>query len=175
MKIQKSYTQGFTLIELLVVIFIIAILTGLAMTNFLGARERARDSKKKAELNIALYHDKALRLYYNDYGKYPTGSPPMNNKINGCGVDGLQACPWNSCKAEFSAGGDGCSTATVYMKSLPKTSTTLFYFQINGGEDYRLYTDLENAADSDLATSQQRCPSSGGASCTNKAYCVCAD
>lgn len=172
--------KGFTLIELLVVIFIIAVLTGLAMTNFLGARERARDSKKKAEINQA---KTALRLYYNDFGKYPerfssthvANGVTYYNGIKGCGANGDENCPKSGCAVEFAAGGSACGD-TIYMKKLPYYTTgTVFYYQLSGGEDFRLYADLENASDPDIATSQQRCPSSGGANCTNKAYCVCGD
>lgn len=60
--------HGFTLVELLVVISIIGILTTLLVVNFVGSRERARDSQKMQNLNEA---KNALRLYYNDNQKYP--------------------------------------------------------------------------------------------------------
>ncbi|MFA5103139.1 MAG: type II secretion system protein, partial [Candidatus Thermoplasmatota archaeon] len=43
--------QGFTLIELLVAIAIMAVIMALAFPNYLSARERARDTKLKAEMN----------------------------------------------------------------------------------------------------------------------------
>ena len=46
---RKSY--GFTLIELLVVITIIGILAGLTLVSFSGAQARARDSKRKSDLD----------------------------------------------------------------------------------------------------------------------------
>lgn len=59
---------GFTLVELLVVISIIATLTAILLPNFMGARERASDSKKKQDL-IAIKN--ALRVFYNDTQNYP--------------------------------------------------------------------------------------------------------
>ena len=59
----KNVSRGFSLIELLVVIAITAALIAVALPNFVGARERARDVKRKAEMAELR---NALRLYYND-------------------------------------------------------------------------------------------------------------
>jgi type IV pilus assembly protein PilA len=45
---------GFTLIELMVVVMIIAILVGIAIPAFLGARKRAQDTAAKSNLRNAL-------------------------------------------------------------------------------------------------------------------------
>lgn len=178
-------SRGFTLVELLVVIAIIAILIGLAMPNFLNARERARDAKKKSEMQELRG---ALRLYYNDYGGYPGGS---NGTIFlGCGPLGTLQCPGGSVAAgsptcsevEFAAGGlDGC--ATTYMRSFPKdqgaTAYSFKYYQDGtNGEDYRLKVTLENLSDSDLSVSRARCPASGvfaGLVFSSSDYVVCPD
>ncbi len=60
---------GFTLIELLVVIAIIGILSTLAIVALGGARQKARDSKRVADLNQV---SKAMELYYSDNNDYPT-------------------------------------------------------------------------------------------------------
>lgn len=65
----KTSKQGFTLIELLVVIAIIGILSTLAIVALGGARQKARDSKRVADLNQI---GKALEMYYSDTNSYPT-------------------------------------------------------------------------------------------------------
>ncbi len=65
----RTKRQGFTLIELLVVIAIIGILSTLAIVALGSARQKARDSKRVADLNQI---GKALELYYNDNNAYPT-------------------------------------------------------------------------------------------------------
>ncbi|MFA7170282.1 MAG: type II secretion system protein [Candidatus Paceibacterota bacterium] len=63
--------NGFTLIELLVVISIIGTLSTIAMTSLNGARAKARDARRKSEINaLAL----AAQSYYYDHGSYPTNS-----------------------------------------------------------------------------------------------------
>lgn len=166
--------RGFTLIELLVAIAIIALILAAAVPNFLGARERARDAKKKAELNQV---KAALRLYYNDYQKYPEKYTlfPIVNGIKGCGANGDEGCPKSGCSAEFAAGSSACGD-TIYMKKLPSYATgTMYYFQVTGADDFRLYADLENISDPDATTSQARCPVVTGLSYNAKTYVVCAD
>ena len=159
---RKNY--GFTLLELLVVIGIIAIILALAVPNFMGARQRARDSRDKSEMNEL---KNALRMYYNDNQAYPTG-------------DGTFTTPNLNCDGLGFATGEPAD-CTVYMKSLPNNFGDvdgIQYFSINT-EDFCLTAKLDNLADQDLETSQTRCASSctssGTDSCTGDIYCVCAD
>ena len=59
---------GFTLIELMVVVMIIAILVGIAIPAFLGARKRAQDTASKSNLRNALASATAL---FSDNQTYP--------------------------------------------------------------------------------------------------------
>lgn len=61
--------KGFTLIELLVVIAIIGILSTLAVVALGGARTKARDTRRLADLKQV---STALELYYADSGNYPS-------------------------------------------------------------------------------------------------------
>lgn len=164
--------KGFTLIELLIVIAIIAIIISFAVPNFLGARQRANDTRKKAEMTQL---KSALRLYYNDYNKYPADNAPgpQYTVIKGCGDEGVSAC--SSTGGEFSAGG------TIYMRKLPYYTTgTMSYYQIDSGDNFCLKANLENQSDSDIASSQAKCGATvSGAPCYQKAsgldFAVCAD
>ena len=60
--------KGFTLIELLVVIAIIGLLATLAVVSLTSAQEKARDTKRIADVKQI---QTALELYYSDNGAYP--------------------------------------------------------------------------------------------------------
>lgn len=165
--------KGFTLIELLVVIAIIASIVALAVPNYLSARERARDTKRKSEMQQL---KAALRLYYNDFSTYPTSVNAGVGKINyiqGCGPGGTAACPCLA-SADF-ASGDSCEE--VYMKKFPSDlGSSLYYYRTTSGDDFCLRAVLDNKSDGDSAISQARCVSACGSNCSGSGrYCVCAD
>ncbi len=62
-------SAGFTLIELLVVISIIGLLGSIVLTSVNSARVKARDAKRRADLNQIYL---ALQLYFDDHGYLPT-------------------------------------------------------------------------------------------------------
>lgn len=66
---RKLAQRGFTLIELLIVIAIVGILAALIFSNFVGVRQRARDSQRKSDLRQI---QTALELYRADQGTYPS-------------------------------------------------------------------------------------------------------
>lgn len=169
--------RGFSLIELLISITIIATLIGLALPNFLGARSRAKDSRKKGEIRQL---KTALQLYYNDYKLFPgDASPsPFFNVIKGCGADGTVSCPVSGCSVQFGAGGSSaCDIAnmSVYMTKLPEEfGSSMFYYRKNSGADFCLKVALENKSDSDIAKSWAQC----AAKCSglgNTDYAVCSE
>jgi prepilin-type N-terminal cleavage/methylation domain-containing protein len=66
---QKEKEKGFTLIELLVVIATIGVLASVVLVASRIVQAKARDSQRKANL---LQVSKALELYLNDNGTYPS-------------------------------------------------------------------------------------------------------
>lgn len=170
---KSNEPRGFSLIELLVAIAVIATIIGLALPNFLGARTRARDTRRKGELNQL---KTALQLYYNDYKLYPAsqnGGVGKLNYIAGCGADGDTLCP-AGCSVDFAAGGTGCNT--VYMTNFPgELGTSMFYYQVSLGADFCLKGSLENASDSDITTSQSRCAALCSAYVSGTDYVTCSE
>ena len=67
----KKHLRGYTLIELLVSISIIALLTVIGVTNFRVANQKARDGKRKGDLEQI---KAALEMYRSGEGDYPTGT-----------------------------------------------------------------------------------------------------
>lgn len=166
---------AFSLVELLVVIAILATVIGMALPNFLGARIRARDTRRKGELNQM---KTALQLYFNDFKAFPADDASGNTAIVGCGASGNLPCPRPGCGVDFGAGGTGdCDTAnmSVYMTTFPADyGTTIWYYQVNGGADFCLKTQLENSSDGDIALSQARCSTKCGAF-SSAEYAVCSE
>lgn len=135
MKKNLSPRNGFTLIELLVVIAILGILAAIGLASFLGTQEKARDAKRKSDLdNIA----RALELYYNDYNEYPAGE--SDGRIRGCGTSGAASpCSW---------GGPMNRGGYDYMLELPEDfSGNKYFYRKTNGNGYQIYTLLENLDD----------------------------
>lgn len=83
MKNRLSLKEGFTLVELMIVIAIIALLTGIIMTNLTSSRAKSRDGKRISDLGqIQL----ALSLYYDRCKQYPiqdlAGGPSITDASN---------------------------------------------------------------------------------------------
>ena len=63
-------SRGFTFVELLVVVTIIAVLSGIGIASFTSTNQRARDSKRKADLEAIR---SALEICRSENGAYPAG------------------------------------------------------------------------------------------------------
>jgi general secretion pathway protein G len=114
---RQNINKGFSLIELLVVISIMGVLTAVLVMNFVGARQKAQDSKKVQDLNSL---KNALRLYYNDNQNYPpTKADVVGDGFSGYMVNtsGISLDTYNTMN-----GGDGF-VATVTLDSGGSDST----------------------------------------------------
>ncbi len=72
--IRTNRSRAFTLVELLVVIAIIGVLTSIAVLAISNARQKARDTKRVADVRQILM---SLELYNNDYNGYPVELTPV--------------------------------------------------------------------------------------------------
>lgn len=144
--------KGFTLVELLVVIAIISLLSSVVLTSLNSARLKARDAKRKADLDQL---SKAIELFYSEAGSYPG---------EGCATDGSSnsngSCTPGSGDAWYPNSGLAKTffghNITEFISSLPKdpvNDATYFYqyephcAQSNGAKDgYWLRTRLESTS-----------------------------
>jgi len=67
MRKRNKKEKGFTLVELLIVVAIIAILTGIAIPNFMGARTKARVGKAFAEMDQIATAEQMYELDHEEF------------------------------------------------------------------------------------------------------------
>jgi general secretion pathway protein G len=126
--------KGFTLIELLVVIAILGLMAGLVFSNMAGARERARDAKRKSDLKEI---QKALQLYKQDNNsQYPDELSGLINEED-LYIKQIPEAPLEDEDYE-----DGYEPSADHL-------------------DYVLFTCLENASDPQGESDATTCPISG--------------
>ena len=91
MKNKNVLTSAFTLIELLIVIAIIGVIMAISLFGLAGARESARDGRRKSDLEQIR---SALELYRADCGVYPA-SITFGSALRGANASG------NTCLNSF--------------------------------------------------------------------------
>lgn len=110
----KRKNLGFTLIELLVAMTIVAVLLGISLVSYQGARKSSRDGKRKADLEQIR---SALEMCRTDAGSYPD---TIYDDIS-CGVP-----------------------VKIYLSGTPKDPSTLTsYYYLAGTNSYTLCAYLE--------------------------------
>lgn len=67
--LKKYKNQGFTIVELLIVIVVIGILATLVITTYNGVQSKARDTKRKTDVNAL---QGQVEAYNTNAGFYPT-------------------------------------------------------------------------------------------------------
>lgn len=119
---RKSSQSGFTLVEMLMVVAIIALLLIAFLFLLLSQLEKARDARRKSDLDRI---KKAFEEYYNDHNCYPDPSI-----LNNCG--GNELAPY-----------------IAAIPCDPVTKQPYFYLPLAGNQcgGYRLLTKLENEDD----------------------------
>ena len=127
--------QGFTLIELLVVIAIIGLLSTLAVVALSSARQRARDSKRLADLKQL---QTALELYYQDQSSpsYPVETTPVTLG------SASQAC-FNSASGFTTAGCPSPIMGLVPSDPGGSGATTTYSYTSTSGVSYLITATLE--------------------------------
>jgi type II secretory pathway pseudopilin PulG len=131
-KIRKS----FTLIEIILVMVLLAIITGILLTNFNSSLKKGRDAQRKNDLAQI---QKALELYYADTMSYPTFTTIFGAKI----------CSTVSC----------ATSDRVYMQRSPDDPNSSYHYVYVPEASatpsyYYLYSYIENDQDAGTNISQ---------------------
>lgn len=145
--------SGFTLLELLVVIGIIGLLASILVVNLTGARRRARDTKRVADVRSL---QTANEDYYGKNGKYPG---TISDLVTGGEIPIWPMDPLAPSGTSCTANSDLCYWYASYTPS-----------GALGPQSYHLGAGLEDSG-SLLLNQDRDCTSSTGASCPyNSAY-----
>ena len=123
---------GFTLIELMVVVMIIAILVGIAIPAFLGARKRAQDTASKSNLRNAL--GTAQTIYTDTQAFLATAAMVTeltNDEPSLEFVDGSAATGVSDTAKKISVNTSGTGLDTIILASKSASGKCFFLRHIN--------------------------------------------
>jgi len=145
--------KGFTLVEMLVAIGILGIMAtaALVVLNPFTQIQKGNDAKRKADLSQI---QKALEIYYQDYGAYPDQS--------GFELDPITSSPGITpvLKTLKTWG----STWRPYMNVIPSdpvSTKNYVYYVTNNGQSYYLYASLDRGIHDPQTCSGNLCMGSG--------------
>lgn len=157
--ILKNKNRGFTLVELLVVVAIIGILATIILASLDSARMRARDIKRKSDLQAL---SKAFMLYVNDAGGIPVsvswcGGPARPTQVHGGCVNNTDS------PADWYIGdylkSHGYISASPLDPSYSPNTCRYFYYTNSANTSAQFGATLENPTNEDLATmAGSECP-----------------
>lgn len=140
---KSRFRRGFTLIELLVVMSVIGILVTISSFGLQGARESARDSRRKSDLETLR---SAMELYRSDCGFYP---------------------PSVSFGGQLVGSGNPSCNGNVYLEDVPedpRNDRSYSYSRGPGNFEYSLCAAMEVTEPEDTSG----CAGCGGEACTFK-------
>jgi type II secretion system protein G len=93
--------SGFTLLELLVVVVIIGIIAAVAIPNFAGAQDKAKNSGVQANCHSLQLAIEAYRVDHGD--SYPANLSQVSTDTNYVRSTGLPPTPWKTQQASNQA------------------------------------------------------------------------
>ena len=135
-----NWVKGITLIELLIVISILGIMSVSGAGLYKASLERSKDARRKADIGTI---QKALELYYNDYGQYPasTASSDLCADVNHC-----------------------------FLKNTPTDPGAAVYYYLRGNvsgtnQSYQLYSKLDRSDDNGVGSNQAGYSANCGGTC----------
>ncbi len=167
----RTKNKGFTLIELLIVIAIIGLLSTLALVSLTSAQQRARDTKRVADVKAM---QTAMELYWNENAAYPAVIATTTwSTLESDLTDFLSALPV-----------DPEHTAQVYFYGVASNATAAEYLQ-----EYVVGATIENTghqglsqdvdgnagtvpADYNSVTSTNTVATGSAVSCADPIYCL---